>query len=120
MLQIQIAAAREAEKIVEQILQPSALLADHFDFGQRPAFARRSAFGEILGQELHVHANHGEWVLDLMRQRTGQFRQFKHIARAVRRCGFVSHDRSSLTCDVAARRNQRTLSRVTATERYVV
>ncbi len=65
----------EFEEIVQQILQPRALLVDDIELGPGPPLARRLRVGKILGQQIHVHANHGQRVLDLMRQRAGQFSQ---------------------------------------------
>src|SRR5690606_23269923 len=74
--QVQSAQPGELEKVVEQTFEPRALLLHDLDLGERPAFARRLRLVEILGQQLHVHANHREWVFDLVRQRASQLGQF--------------------------------------------
>jgi hypothetical protein len=51
------------------------LTADHFDLGQGPAIARRLRIGKILAQQIHVHPDDRQRILDLMRQRARQRRQ---------------------------------------------
>jgi hypothetical protein len=49
-VQVELVDLVEPQKVVEQVLQPRALAADHFDLGQGPAIARRLRIGKILAQ----------------------------------------------------------------------
>jgi len=70
--QFQIAEAGELEEVAEQVFQAGTLFLDRFDLGQRAAFVGRLGAGEILRQQFHVHADDGQRVLDLVRQRARQ------------------------------------------------
>ena len=71
-MQLELADLVEPQEVVEQVLQPRALPADHVDLGQGPPLAGRLRLGKILGQEVHVHADDRERILDLVGQRAGQ------------------------------------------------
>ena len=74
-MQVQIPQPGKAEEIVQQILQPRDLLLNQFDLGQSPATVVALRFGQILRQQIHVHPDDRQRILDLMRQRSGQLGQ---------------------------------------------
>ena len=63
---------RETEEVVEQVLQPLAFPLHQVDLFHRPAFAGGVGLAEVLGQQLHVHADRRKWILDLVRQPAGK------------------------------------------------
>jgi len=58
----------EAEEVVQQVLQPQAFPLDQFDLFERPAVAGLVGVAEILRQQLHVHADGRQRVLDFVGQ----------------------------------------------------
>ena len=67
----------ELEEIVQQVLQPLALPLDQLDLLQCPAVAGRFGVAEILRQQLHVHADGRQRVLDFVGQPAGQPRDLR-------------------------------------------
>ena len=63
--------SRESQKIIEQSLEPDALLLDDVDFVERPAIFLRFRRSKVFGQEFHIHADDRQRVLDLMGQSAG-------------------------------------------------
>ncbi len=64
------------QEIVEQAFQSRTLVVHDIDLVASAAFPRRFGFRQILGQQIHIHADHSQRVLDFVGQRPSQFGQF--------------------------------------------
>ena len=76
-LKVQPVGLGELEEVVQQVLQPLAFPLHQFDLLQRAAVAGRFGVAEILGQQLHVHADRRQRVLDFVGQPARQPRDFR-------------------------------------------
>mgnify|MGYP000408647130 CR=1 FL=1 len=72
--QLQVAQSGKLEEIAKQVLQPRALLLDGVNLGHCAAFTRILRVLEILRQQIHVHPDHGQRILDFVMQPCSQRR----------------------------------------------
>ena len=80
-LEIEAANLGEAQKVVEDRLQPATLALHHLDLRRDPLLARRFRLLEIFGQQLHVEHDRRQRILDLVRERTGEPRDLRVLLR---------------------------------------
>ena len=63
-MQIEFANAGKPQKLIQQILESHTLLANQIDLRQRSSIPLVLRIRKVLAEQIHVHPNHGQRILD--------------------------------------------------------